>query len=678
MTKTAVRDWLPELSAAALAIAVTGTIIGLRVANDGPEPDQNWALVSELVVGLAYSTAGVALLARRGQRRLGALFAALAAAALLGALASQYLGYLTAQTPTDAWPWLGSLWWAWTIGAAILAGPVLLTLLPPPWRRDPRVRIAMVVVFVSIGLLLIERITTAWPAPLPANPLELHGRVRGVVDWSGDVASMAIDAVATVAVALLYLDWRDRRHLSEDPLPGWLLVGGIAAWLAVVPPSWSTIRDHLPAPDVLPPLLLLATIPLLVIGAMIEIVRTQPRALEGVSHRFLEWALLVAGIVVVYTVLVAGLGRLVGGSGPTWFLVAATGAIALGAEPARQRMRALADGLVYGSRDDALSLVRHVVTHVGASRDDDLLPALAASLGREMRLESVAIDVAQPDGWVRAATYGLPVTAHARETPLRYHDDTVGRLTVGWSDAPSLRPRDIATLDELAAPLALAVSWVRLAADLRRSSLAVVSAREEERRRLRRDLHDGLGPALTGISLGLRTAIRQLERDGSTGLEVPLCLLCRLADEVDTTVVEVKRIVRDLRPTALDQLGLIGAVTEFVRSVDHAVEVHLQLPDHETTLPAAVEVATYRIVTEALTNVVRHANAATCRLTIAAGSAVEIDVVDDGVGLDPGVPAGIGLVAMRERTAELGGTMTVTAMTPHGTHVHVRLPAALP
>ena len=133
----------------------------------------------------------------------------------------------------------------------------------------------------------------------------------------------------------------------------------------------------------------------------------------------------------------------------------------------------------------------------------------------------------------------------------------------------------MATLDELAAPLALAVSWVRLAADLRRSSLAVVSAREEERRRLRRDLHDGLGPTLTGISLGLRTAVRQLERDGPTSPTAPLALLERLADEVDAAVGEVRRIVRDLRPSALDQLGLVGALGEFTRSVDDAVQLHV-------------------------------------------------------------------------------------------------------
>jgi signal transduction histidine kinase len=669
---------LPELVAVAAVLAVAAAVVWLRWDNDGPEPpDANWWLAALLVLAIAYLPVGVALIGRGEQRFLGGLFAVVATSAAVGALALQYRGYVEAPGTDPRWPALASLTWAWTIGAAVLVGPVLLTLLPPAWRRDGRVRGVMVLAGAAIGVVALERLTAAWPSSLPANPLAVQGAVRGVIDWAGDIATMTVDAVGTFALALLFAQWRGRRR-RDDPLPGWLLAGGVAAWLAIVPVSWSSINDHLPAPDVIPPLLLMATVPLLVVGAMIEIVRTQPSALEGVSRPFLEWALLAAGVFVVYTGLVAGLGSLVGGSGPTWFLVAATGAIALLAEPARQRIHGLVDGLVYGSRDDALSLVRQVVAHVSSANDDDLLPALATSIGREMRLDSVVIDVARAGDWDRAATFGTPAPARTHEIGLRHHEDVVGRLTVGWSAAPSLRSRDVATLDELAVPLALAVSWVRLAADLRRSGLAAVSAREEERRRLRRDLHDGLGPALTGISLGLRTSIRQIERDGSPELGAPLTLLGRLADEVDVTVCEVKRIVRDLRPTVLDQLGLVGAVGEFTRSVDGAVRVHVQLPDPGTALPAAVEVAAYRIVTEAVTNVVRHAGAETCWLTIAAADAVEIHVVDDGIGFPADPPAGVGLVAMRERAAELGGTVAITAHEPHGTHVHVHLPAVLP
>jgi signal transduction histidine kinase len=173
--------------------------------------------------------------------------------------------------------------------------------------------------------------------------------------------------------------------------------------------------------------------------------------------------------------------------------------------------------------------------------------------------------------------------------------------------------------------------------------------------------------------------VRQLDRtvvDGSPHPSRPL--LARLADEVDGVVHEIKRIVRDLRPTALDQLGLIGAVTEFTRKLDDDLEIHLSLPSAPGQLPAVVEVTAYRIVTEALTNVVRHAHAARCWITIETDDLVEIDVIDDGIGIDVGRTPGVGLTAMRERAAELGGAVRFIPDLTCGTHLHVQLPAALP
>ena len=108
-------------------------------------------------------------------------------------------------------------------------------------------------------------------------------------------------------------------------------------------------------------------------------------------------------------------------------------------------------------------------------------------------------------------------------------------------------------------------------------------------------------------------------------------------------VIEVKRVVRDLRPTALDQLGLIDAVGEFTRTFGDDLEFHLTMPTAPVELPAAVEVAAYRIVTEAVTNVVRHAQAAQCWLSISTGPTVDIDVVDDGIGVVGRRVAGCGM-----------------------------------
>ena len=250
---------------------------------------------------------------------------------------------------------------------------------------------------------------------------------------------------------------------------------------------------------------------------------------------------------------------------------------------------------------------------------------------------------------------------------------------LGWGAAPSLRGRDERIVEQITGPLSLAVGWVRLTDDLRRSSVAIVSAREEERRRLRRDLHDGIGPSLTGVSLGVRTAVRQLSRVPDRAAVAPThALLAQVADEVDASVGELKRIVRDLRPTALDQLGLVGAVAEFTRGFGDALAVHLALPAHPLELPAAVEVATYRIVTEAVTNVVRHARAATLLVDDHGRSQRRDRRRGRRRRHRRRRRHGVGLTAMHERAAELGGSVRLSPNRPRGTRVHVMLPAALP
>src|SRR5262249_59214944 len=124
---------------------------------------------------------------------------------------------------------------------------------PPAWRHDGRVRLAFAVASASIVTIVVERLTAPWFAPLGTNPLGLHGPVRGAIDWAGDIATMTVDAIATGAVVLLVLHWHDRRRISDDPLPAWLLAGAVAAWLALVPVSWAAIQDHFPAPHGLPP-----------------------------------------------------------------------------------------------------------------------------------------------------------------------------------------------------------------------------------------------------------------------------------------------------------------------------------------------------------------------------------------------------------------------------------------
>jgi signal transduction histidine kinase len=223
--------------------------------------------------------------------------------------------------------------------------------------------------------------------------------------------------------------------------------------------------------------------------------------------------------------------------------------------------------------------------------------------------------------------------------------------------------------EDVARQVGVAAHAVRLTGDLRTSRRQLVTAREEERRRIRRDLHDGLGPTLAGMSLQLGSARTLLGRDAGAADR----LLERLVEETQAALADVRRLVYDLRPPALDELGLVPALRQQAQRFP-GLEVVVDAPEPVGPLPAAVEVAAYRIATEALTNVSRHAAARACTITIAVNGALELEVCDDGRGMPAGWRAGIGVTSILERAAELGGSCELHAGDGGGTRVHARLP----
>ena len=307
-------------------------------------------------------------------------------------------------------------------------------------------------------------------------------------------------------------------------------------------PSCPTVSDiadwRLPGRDVVTPMLFIATVPLLVAGALIELIRRSPGGPERTAHRVVEWATLTAGILIVYTALVAGLGQLVGGSGPTWFLVAATGVIALALEPGRQRVRRLVDRLVYGSRDDPLGTRpahRRPRRHRGRRRPAAVRRARASSVSCGWRpWRSTCPRPTAGSAWRSSG----PPTPHHREVVLRHGDEVVGRLVVGWEHGPSLRPRDEHVLSQITGPLTLAVRWVRLAARAAtlerghrgrpRGGAAATAPRSPRRHRSGADRH----LARTCARRCAASAVPAMPADVVSAT----ALLERLADEVDAVV----------------------------------------------------------------------------------------------------------------------------------------------
>jgi signal transduction histidine kinase len=209
--------------------------------------------------------------------------------------------------------------------------------------------------------------------------------------------------------------------------------------------------------------------------------------------------------------------------------------------------------------------------------------------------------------------------------------------------------------------------------ELQRSRESLVSAREEERRRLRRDLHDGVGPQLAALMLELETASDLVSDNPEAS-----ALVAKLSERAGEIVSDVRRSVHALRPPALDELGLVGALREGAMQYGPSgLRVSVEDPEELSHLPAAVEVACYRVAQEALANVVRHARASHCSIRIRLdeeAGALSVEVEDDGRGIREDDRAGVGMISMRERTEELGGRCTVKPLSGGGTLVRALLP----
>jgi signal transduction histidine kinase len=209
--------------------------------------------------------------------------------------------------------------------------------------------------------------------------------------------------------------------------------------------------------------------------------------------------------------------------------------------------------------------------------------------------------------------------------------------------------------------------------ELQMSREGLVSAREEERRRLRRDLHDGVGPQLAALMLELETAGDLVSENPEAS-----ALMAKLSERAREIVSDVRHSAHALRPPALDELGLVEALKEGAMQYGPAgLRVSVEDPEELSHLPAAVEVACYRIAQEALANVVRHAGADNCSIRIRLDDeacALIVEIEDDGRGIRPDDRAGVGMFSMRERTEELGGRCTITPLPGGGTLVKAILP----
>jgi len=421
----------------------------------------------------------------------------------------------------------------------------------------------------------------------------------------------------------------------------------------------------------------------LTLGIFFSILRYRLWDIDVIINRALVYGGLTAIVIGIYVLIVGGLGTAIQGRNNLLISILATGLVAVLVQPLRDRLQRGVNRMMYGERDDPVTVLSRLGQRLeGTLAPDAVLPSLVETVAQALKLPYVAIETTTDSSGASISApplaYGEPQLDVIR-LPLIYQSETIGQLLVApRAPGEALNPMDRHLLENIAHQAGMAVHAVSLTADLQRSRQQLVTAREEERRRLRRDLHDGLGPNLASQGLKL-AAVKQLLENNPTAA-IPL--LDQVMAQNKSTVDEVRRLVYGLRPPALDELGLVAAIRDHVAGMDGKSTLQIEITEPSDGLPplsAAVEVAAYRIVLEALTNVIRHAQAKHCviRFSVShngSSDVLKIEIQDDGKGMPEAHRAGVGLRSMRERAEEIGGTCVVESNARQGTCVSVKVP----
>ncbi|WP_424534818.1 sensor histidine kinase [Sphaerisporangium viridialbum] len=637
--------------AGTLAVTSAGLVVAgilLRSQVDVSDRIRPGVVTGDDVVGVVYPVFGLLLALRRPRLPLAWLM-------LAGGFATATLGL--SQAFWERSRLAGDAHTAALIGdynavvgaLCIVSVNLLLPLLFPDGRLPARRWRPVAALAVGMVLFLaFSQVVRPW-APGSAggpNPFEIAA-VAPVESWLGGLG-VNWYLVAEGACVLSLVDRFRGADATGRRQVGWLLYAVAANWAVEV---WM--------PHSVPAMLTTAAIPAAIV---IAVTRYRLYGIDTLVSR----TLIAAGVLVAVGAVYSGvstLGLAALGLGQLAGLAAALFA-GVTVQPLRRALRRLADLLFYGHTGDAGHLKERLTMEVHSTEPASALAAVVATARESLTVSGVAVEVA--GGRPGRVAVGL-VGPSPRQVPLVWHGVPVGRMLIGRPGQRRFpRAHDERMISVLTPFVADVAHAANMAADLQRSRHQILTAREEERRRLRRDLHDGLGQALGDMAMSV-TMARKVLHDSPESAER---LLVRLRAGMDRVTQEIRELVYGLRPPALDDLGLAGAV-RLLAEPDASLTVEGELD----ALPAAVEVAAYRVFQEALTNARRHARATSIVVTLSrSADGLRLRVRDDGIGLPAEFRSGVGLASMRERAAELGGTCAITAEPEGGTLVEAIFP----
>jgi signal transduction histidine kinase len=666
---------------AATLAAVAGTVVLDLItpasARAAAECGPGWEIG---LPGLLLAVPGALLLRRAPRNAVSWVVAGTGLFWAVDGLVSAWLTYAVMSDP----PLPGAsaaFWFVSRLGAWLLLGLPLLLLLYPDgrlpagrWRTVSIVSLACTAALPVLLLITPSDIAdrrSGQPVPAAYRALDLDPTSLPLPDEVLlPLLQVAFPLVALgVLVPLAVVAHRLREAAAEDRRRmRWLLWAGVVDALvmlgALAFPTSTVSYD------------LALAVGLTGLAITLGILRPRAVDIDRLLGATLVYGGLAVGVVLLDLAVLAGAGSLLGDSFGKENATLLTLLLVAGVYvPLRAPLWRLVRRWVLGEREDPYRVVSELAWRLERSDGaDEQLMAVAGAVADAFRSPYVGVEVDRVGARQLLAEHGERPAA-VQSLPISYRGAEVGRLLLPRDGVrASLVSRDERLLADVVRQAAAAAHAGALAAELQQSREQLVTAREEERRRLRRDLHDGLGPSLGAVVLRIDTA-RNLTTAGNA--EEADRLLRQARSDVAAALADVRRLVNDLRPPALDDLGLAGAIrqqAERLLAPRTAVTVEAA-PDVEA-LPAAVEVAAYRIASEALANVARHAQAAVCRVDLHrdADRALVLTVTDDGVGIAPAASRGVGLLSLRERAAELGGSCSVQSPSDGGTVVRAVLP----
>lgn len=652
---SAAREGAPAVALAIALVAwlLAGTATVLHVAaGSGMTAGDLLFTAVDVTVAAVYGTVGAVILSRR-RHPVGWLVALTGVAGGVSAVGGAWGTFAATRPGAPPLDWLvGAFGWIWVPGTVALFTVV-------PWlARDRR-----------LG-------PVAWAGlALGATSALLLTGTRLLAPMSDARGALALVVVAGLVTAVA--TWWRYRHGPGAERRG---LGVLAAATAIMALSFVplVLADPGPALFLVVPVSHLVCQALFPAALLVTVLRNRLWGLDLAISRATVAALLTLTLAAVYALVTAGVSLLAGTSTPGAQVAAAVGVVLL-LQPVRGWLQNRVRHLVYGDAADpgraALLLGRSLAA---PGESDDLLAGLAAGVGESLRLESVALRTAGADPLT--VVWGEPTSPPA-QIPVEHAGRAAGEITVTAPPGERLDARTHGALDQLVPVVAAGLALAAGARALERARDAATSARLRERRAVRRELHDGLGPWLSGVRLGLQGAVNLLDAGRPADVAAAREALAALRDEAERRVEDVRDLARSLLPPVLDEKGLGPALDDLASRMGRDGFAVERTGDDPGDLDPVVAAAAYGVLSEAARNAQRHSGAPGCRLEVRR-SPDALDVRCEDAGRGPGAAAGVadgvvgvGTRSMRERAEELGGWVEVTDAAP-GTRVRAVLPLA--